>query len=160
MGAFGGYLLASIAVLGGRGGQNDRGSRRRVFGLWLLLWTPALLAIGWFIAHDEGFGAPPVPLALGSAASVGVALGDRRLPAGRTEDRGQGVGAADGQDQRDGVLAVRRLGDLLRRLRAARRQELVEKWVLSMNLSKTQFMLLSQVIIFVLGWPLGGPRSS
>ena len=33
-------------------------------------------------------------------------------------------------------------------------QELVEKWVLSMNLSKTQFLLLSQAIIFVLGWPL------
>jgi len=33
-------------------------------------------------------------------------------------------------------------------------QELVERWVLSMNLSKTQFLLLSQVIIFVLGWPL------
>ncbi len=33
-------------------------------------------------------------------------------------------------------------------------QELVEKWVLSMNLSKTEFMLLSQVIIFILGWPL------
>ena len=33
-------------------------------------------------------------------------------------------------------------------------QELVEKWVLGMNLSKTEFMLLSQVIIFILGWPL------
>ncbi len=33
-------------------------------------------------------------------------------------------------------------------------QELVETWVLSMNLTKTQFMLLSQFIIFVLGWPL------
>jgi TRAP-type mannitol/chloroaromatic compound transport system permease large subunit len=33
-------------------------------------------------------------------------------------------------------------------------QELVERWVLSMNLTKTQFLLLSQVIIFVLGWPL------
>ena len=33
-------------------------------------------------------------------------------------------------------------------------QELVEKWVLSMNLSKTEFLILSQVIIFVLGWPL------
>ena len=33
-------------------------------------------------------------------------------------------------------------------------QELVETWVLSMNLSKTQFLVLSQVIIFVLGWPL------
>ena len=33
-------------------------------------------------------------------------------------------------------------------------QELVETWVMSMNLSKTQFLVLSQVIIFVLGWPL------
>lgn len=33
-------------------------------------------------------------------------------------------------------------------------QELVEQWVLGMNLSKTQFLLLSQVIIFILGWPL------
>lgn len=33
-------------------------------------------------------------------------------------------------------------------------QELVEQWVLSMNLSKVQFLVLSQVIIFILGWPL------
>ncbi|TFZ05323.1 TRAP transporter large permease subunit [Ramlibacter henchirensis] len=33
-------------------------------------------------------------------------------------------------------------------------QELVERWVLSMNLTQVQFLLLSQVIIFVLGWPL------
>jgi TRAP-type mannitol/chloroaromatic compound transport system permease large subunit len=33
-------------------------------------------------------------------------------------------------------------------------QELVENWVMSMNLTKTQFLVLSQVIIFILGWPL------
>jgi TRAP-type mannitol/chloroaromatic compound transport system permease large subunit len=33
-------------------------------------------------------------------------------------------------------------------------QRLVEQWVLSMDLSPLQFMLLSQAIIFVLGWPL------
>lgn len=33
-------------------------------------------------------------------------------------------------------------------------QELVEQWVLSMNLTKTQFLVLSQFIIFILGWPL------
>ena len=33
-------------------------------------------------------------------------------------------------------------------------QELIEKWVLSMNLTPVQFMVLSQVIIFLLGWPL------
>ena len=33
-------------------------------------------------------------------------------------------------------------------------QELVENWVMSLNLSKTEFLVLSQVIIFILGWPL------
>ncbi|MDZ4360004.1 MAG: TRAP transporter large permease subunit [Variovorax sp.] len=33
-------------------------------------------------------------------------------------------------------------------------QALVEQWVLGMNLSKTEFLILSQVIIFILGWPL------
>jgi hypothetical protein len=33
-------------------------------------------------------------------------------------------------------------------------QELIERWVLSMNLSKIEFMILSQVVIFLLGWPL------
>lgn len=33
-------------------------------------------------------------------------------------------------------------------------QRLVEEWVLGMNLTPIQFMLLSQAIIFVLGWPL------
>jgi TRAP-type mannitol/chloroaromatic compound transport system permease large subunit len=33
-------------------------------------------------------------------------------------------------------------------------QALVEQWVLSLNLSPVQFMILSQAIIFLLGWPL------
>jgi TRAP-type mannitol/chloroaromatic compound transport system permease large subunit len=33
-------------------------------------------------------------------------------------------------------------------------QELIERWVLSMNLSKFEFMVLSQIVIFLLGWPL------
>ncbi|HSF48108.1 MAG TPA: TRAP transporter large permease subunit, partial [Burkholderiales bacterium] len=33
-------------------------------------------------------------------------------------------------------------------------QELIEKWVLSLDMSPIQFMILAQVIIFLLGWPL------
>ncbi|HEU4353575.1 MAG TPA: TRAP transporter large permease subunit [Burkholderiales bacterium] len=33
-------------------------------------------------------------------------------------------------------------------------QELVEKWVLSLDLTPVQFLILAQVIIFLLGWPL------
>jgi TRAP-type mannitol/chloroaromatic compound transport system permease large subunit len=33
-------------------------------------------------------------------------------------------------------------------------QEIIERWVLSLKMSPTQFMLLAQFIIFILGWPL------
>jgi len=33
-------------------------------------------------------------------------------------------------------------------------QQLVEQWVLSFNMTPVQFMILSQAIIFILGWPL------
>jgi TRAP-type mannitol/chloroaromatic compound transport system permease large subunit len=33
-------------------------------------------------------------------------------------------------------------------------QELVEKWVLSLDMTPVQFMMLAQFIIFILGWPL------
>jgi TRAP-type mannitol/chloroaromatic compound transport system permease large subunit len=33
-------------------------------------------------------------------------------------------------------------------------QEVVEKWVLSLDMSPVQFMILAQIIIFLLGWPL------
>ena len=33
-------------------------------------------------------------------------------------------------------------------------QEIIEKWVTSLGLTPIEFLLLSQVIIFILGWPL------
>ncbi len=33
-------------------------------------------------------------------------------------------------------------------------QELIERWVLGMDLTTTEFLILSQIIIFILGWPL------
>ena len=33
-------------------------------------------------------------------------------------------------------------------------QELIEKWVLSLDMTPLQFMILAQFIIFILGWPL------
>jgi TRAP-type mannitol/chloroaromatic compound transport system permease large subunit len=33
-------------------------------------------------------------------------------------------------------------------------QEIVENWVLSLGLSPVQFLILAQLIIFILGWPL------
>ena len=151
VGAFGGYLLAAVyGVINklptGRGG---------VFGLWLLLWAPALVSIVWFILKDEGAGIPPVPMLLGTAGAIGVlawaVLAYRQ--------------AAMQEAVKESVLLTAKTSAMVCWLFVGSAifsaafallggQELVEKWVMSMNLTKTQFLILSQVIIFILGWPL------
>ncbi len=39
-------------------------------------------------------------------------------------------------------------------MRCSGGQEIIEKWVTSLGLTPVEFLLLSQVIIFILGWPL------
>jgi len=51
------------------------------------------------------------------------------------------------QDERDGVLAVCRLGDFLAAFALLGGQEVIEKWVLSLNMTPVQFMILAQFII-------------
>ncbi len=48
----------------------------------------------------------------------------------------------------------RGLGAVLGGVRAAGRQKLVEDFILSLNLNAIGFLILTQAIIFVLGWPL------
>ncbi len=155
VGAFGGYLLASIyAVLAGRGGI-DAQRRRRVFALWFLLWLPALVAIGWFILHDEGFVAPAVPMLLGTAGAIGVglwALAAYRQANLKTEVKESVLLTAKTSAMVCWLFVGSAIFSAAFALLGG--QELVEKWVMSMNLTKTQFLVLSQVIIFILGWPL------
>jgi hypothetical protein len=53
-----------------------------------------------------------------------------------------------------GLLAVSSLGDLRVDLCLPRRQSVHQGFVLGMNLNAVTFLLMSQAIIFVLGWPL------
>jgi TRAP-type mannitol/chloroaromatic compound transport system permease large subunit len=155
VGAFGGYLLAAVyAVLAGRAG-GDAGRRRRVFATWLVLWLPALAAIVWFILHDEGFVAPQVPLMLGAAGAIGVALWALlayRQAGLKTEVKESVFLTAKTSAMVCWLFVGSAIFSAAFALLGG--QELVERWVMSMNLTKTQFLVLSQVIIFILGWPL------
>jgi TRAP-type mannitol/chloroaromatic compound transport system permease large subunit len=155
VGAFGGYLLAAVyAVLGGRAGK-ERGSKRRVFGMWLILWMPAIAAITWFILRDQGWSTLDVPKALGIAAAVGVGLWTvvAYRQAGLASEVKESVRLTA---KTSAMVCWLFVGSAIFSAAFALLggQELVERWVLSMNLTTTQFLILSQVIIFVLGWPL------
>jgi TRAP-type mannitol/chloroaromatic compound transport system permease large subunit len=151
VGAFGGYLLAGVyAVIGKR-----KEGKARIFGLWALLWAPMLASIVWFILHEEGFVAPGVPMWLGTAGAIGVALWvvAAYLQSGlRTEVKESVFLTAKTSAMVCWLFVGSAIFSAAFALLGG--QELVENWVMSMNLSKTEFLILSQVIIFILGWPL------
>jgi TRAP-type mannitol/chloroaromatic compound transport system permease large subunit len=149
VGAFGGYVLAGIYLL-----LNFPSAYvRRALLLWIPLWIPFFISVTWF-RFPEFFGGP-VPTWLGLIAIVGVLIWamiavkqaglfgtvkESSFLTGKTSAMvcwlfvGSSIFSA----------AFALLGG----------QELVENWVLSLGLTKTQFLILSQFIIFILGWPL------
>jgi TRAP-type mannitol/chloroaromatic compound transport system permease large subunit len=151
VGAFGGYLLAAIyAVVNKR--KEDRG---RVFWTWLALWAPVLVSVVWFIANAEGFTTAAVPPALGTVGALGV------LAWALLAYKQSGLQS----EVKESVLLTAKTSAMVCWLFVGSAifsaafallggQDLVEKWVMSMNLTKTEFLILSQVIIFILGWPL------
>jgi len=151
VGAFGGYLLAAIyAVINKR-----KEGRGRVFFTWLALWAPALFSVVWFIAKAEGFTGSAVPPALGTVGALGV------LAWALLAYKQSGLQS----EVKESVLLTAKTSAMVCWLFVGSAifsaafallggQDLVEKWVMSMNLSKTEFLILSQVIIFILGWPL------
>ena len=151
VGAFGGYLLAAVYTMVGKRPANWVG---KLF-LWLLLWAPALISIVWFLLASGGVVKQSVPPIIGIVASVGVALW--ALLAYRQ--------AGLQSEVKESVFLTAKTSAMVCWLFVGSAifsaafallggQDLVEKWVLSLGLSKVQFLLLSQVIIFVLGWPL------
>ncbi len=150
VGAFGGFLLAAIYATIAK-----RRDKTKVFIVWLLLWAPALASILWFMLHKGGSVAQPVPVAFGTLAAVGVAawavLAYRQ--AGLQSEVKESVFLTA---KTSAMVCWLFVGSAIFSAAFALLggQELVERWVLSMNLSKTEFLILSQVIIFILGWPL------
>jgi TRAP-type mannitol/chloroaromatic compound transport system permease large subunit len=150
VGAFGGFLLAAVyAVIAKR---NDKA---KVFAIWLLLWLPALVAIGWLILYMDKVIATPVSHAFGALAAVGVGVWALLAykQAGLKSEVGESVKLTA---KTSAMVCWLFVGSAIFSAAFALLggQELVEKWVMSMNLTKTEFLILSQVIIFILGWPL------
>jgi TRAP-type mannitol/chloroaromatic compound transport system permease large subunit len=152
VGAFGGYLLAAVyAVINKR----TPSQRRPIFLVWLLLWAPLLVSVAWFIAHREGLIAQGVSTGFGAIAGAGVLLwGLLAYQQARLQS-----------EVRESVFLTAKTSAMVCWLFVGSAifsaafallggQELVERWVLGLNLTMVEFLVLSQVIIFILGWPL------
>ena len=151
VGAGGGYALAAIYMALNQGWAKAKSILLSWAPIWILLFGTVL----WFLLYKTQFVARPVPDWLGALAAAAAGLGalmaffqSHMLGPVRESVYLTGKTSAMvcwlfvGSSIFSAAFAL--LGG----------QELVENWVMSLNLSKTEFLILSQIIIFILGWPL------
>ena len=151
VGSFGGYVLACIYALVNKRGEGVRGKAL----LWTLLWLPAFVAIGWFLAWKSDAVATPVPAVAGWLAVATVGLWTvlaYRQSGLQTEVKDSVYLTAKTSAMVCWLFVGSAIFSAAFALLGG--QELVERWVLGMDLTTTQFLIMTQVIIFLLGWPL------
>jgi TRAP-type mannitol/chloroaromatic compound transport system permease large subunit len=151
VGSFGGFVLASVYALL----KCPPEKIRKILAAWLPLWTLVAVSIVWFLLlkFEVLESGPPAWVgwvSIGSAALwCLLAVFQVKLQATVKESVFLTAKTSAmvcwlfvGSSIFSAAFAL--LGG----------QEVVERWVLSLGLSPVQFLILAQVIIFLLGWPL------
>jgi TRAP-type mannitol/chloroaromatic compound transport system permease large subunit len=151
VGSLGGFALAAVFLLLNLGQEKVR----RYAKIWIPLWALFLVSVVWFILYKAQFVSSPPSQWVGwmSMAAMGiwvfVAAAQARMgPTVKESTYLTGKTSAMvcwlfvGSSIFSAAFAL--LGG----------QRIVEDWVLSLGLTPVQFLLLSQAIIFILGWPL------
>jgi TRAP-type mannitol/chloroaromatic compound transport system permease large subunit len=151
IGSFGGFSLAAVYGLLNK----PREERRKIWRVWVPLWILAGISVVWFLLLNFEVHVTPVPTWVGwisiGAAALWCVLAVFQVKLFGTVKESVFLTAKTsamvcwlfvGSSIFSAAFAL--LGG----------QEIINKWVLSMDLSPVQFMLLAQVIIFLLGWPL------
>jgi TRAP-type mannitol/chloroaromatic compound transport system permease large subunit len=151
IGSFGGFALAAIYAWVATKGE----AKRRIMKTWLPLWFLFGISIIWFVLlkFEVLESGPPIWIGWVSIVAIGIwcLLATYQVKLGQTVKESVFLTAKTsamvcwlfvGSSIFSAAFAL--LGG----------QEIIERWVLSMGLTPIQFMILAQVIIFLLGWPL------
>ena len=151
VGSFGGFVLAAFYLAHNKSQE----TRRKLRTTWIPLWMLFGVSVVWFLLFKAGVLPAPPPDWVGwlSMGAVGVwcllavpqvsMLPTVRESAFLTAKTSAMVcWLFVGSSIFSAAFAL--LGG----------QQLIEAWVLSLDMTPTEFMLLSQFIIFILGWPL------
>ena len=151
IGAFGGFALAAVYSLVAK----PQAVSRPVWRTWIPLWLLFAVSVVWFLLlkFEVLTSGPPVWMGWVSIIAIAVwcviatwqmkLFGIVRESAFLTAKTSAMVcWLFVGSSIFSAAFAL--LGG----------QEIVERWVLSMGLSPVQFMIMAQIIIFLLGWPL------
>jgi len=151
IGSFGGFALAAIYAWVATPG----GAKGKIMRTWLPLWFLFGISIVWFVLlkFEVLESGPPVWIGWLSIVAIAIwcLMATYQVKLGPTVKESVFLTAKTsamvcwlfvGSSIFSAAFAL--LGG----------QEIIERWVLSMGLTPIQFMVLAQVIIFLLGWPL------
>jgi TRAP-type mannitol/chloroaromatic compound transport system permease large subunit len=151
VGSIGGFILASFYLVVAKPSEE----RSRILRMWLPFWILILAAIVWFVLLQSEFITSPVPLWVGWLSMTAFVVW---CAVATVQVKLQGVLS-------ESVFLTAKTSAMVCWLFVGSSifsaafallggQEVIEKWVLSLGLTPTQFLILSQFIIFILGWPL------
>lgn len=151
VGALGGFVLAAFYM----GNEKPRAQRRRWWPSWIVLWGIFLASIVWFALYRAGVIATPLPPLLGQASMLAF-LAWALLASWQVNLIPM---------LRESVYLTAKTSAMVCWLFVGASiysaafsllggQHVVEQWVLSLNMTPLEFLLLTQLIIFLLGWPL------
>jgi TRAP-type mannitol/chloroaromatic compound transport system permease large subunit len=151
MGALGGFVLAAFYVAM----DKSREQRKRFWPSWIVLWGIFLASVLWFILYRTEVIATPLPPALGQASMLAF-LAWALLACWQVKLIPM---------LRESVFLTAKTSAMVCWLFVGASiysaafsllggQNVVEEWVLSLNMTPLEFLLLTQFIIFILGWPL------
>jgi TRAP-type mannitol/chloroaromatic compound transport system permease large subunit len=151
MGALGGFILAAFYMAN----EKPRAARRRWWPSWIVLWGIFLASGIWFILYRAQLIATPLPPALGQASMLAF-LAWALLASWQVKLIPM---------LRESVFLTAKTSAMVCWLFVGASiysaafsllggQHVVEAWVLSLNMTPLEFLLLTQFIIFILGWPL------
>lgn len=151
VGAGGGYALAAIYMALNQGWAKAKGILLSWAPIWILLFATVL----WFLLYKTHLIARPVPDWLGALAAAAAGLG-ALMACFQSKMLGPLRESVYLTGKTSAMVCWLFVGSSIFSAAFALLggQELVENWVMSLNLSKTEFLILSQVLIFILGWPL------
>jgi TRAP-type mannitol/chloroaromatic compound transport system permease large subunit len=151
VGSFGGFALAAVYLWA----KQPKERFRQIARVWVPLWVVFMVSIVWFLLLKFEVLTSGPPMWIGWVSVLALALwcivATFQVHLGPTVRESVFLTAKTsamvcwlfvGSSIFSAAFAL--LGG----------QEIIERWVLSLGLTPIQFMVLAQVIIFLLGWPL------
>jgi TRAP-type mannitol/chloroaromatic compound transport system permease large subunit len=151
IGSFGGFVLAALYL----SLKKSREQRRALRTTWIPLWMLFGVSVVWLILFKAGVlpTAPPDWVGWLSMAAIGLWCMLAVPQAGILPTVKESVFLTA---KTSAMVCWLFVGSSIFSAAFALLggQQLIEQWVLSLDMTPTQFLLLSQAVIFILGWPL------